>query len=105
MLDVGHRPAVHGVGRLVGEEPEVLGAADRGRAHEPDRLAGVDALDRRDLGRPALDQVGDCPEDLLTLRAGTAGPVTERVPRRPTRRIDVGDVAGSHLTQQGTVDR
>ncbi len=105
MVDIGRRASVHGVRCVVGEEAEVLGATDRGRAHEADRLAGVDALHGRDLGGSTLDQISDRPQDLLTLGAGPADPVTERVARRAARRIDVGDIASGHLAKQRTVDR
>ena len=55
---------------------------------------------------PALDQVGDRPagsSDAARPDRPTQSPNAS--PRRPTRRIDVGDIAGSHHTQQRTVDR
>ncbi len=69
----GQRQAVVRVRRAVGEEAEVLRAAQRRLAHEAARLAGVHAFDERDLVGARLDQ---------RRRRGAAGGGD---PRRPAR--------------------
>ena len=105
MVLVGHRAPVGRVGCVVGEEPEVLGATDRGCAHEPDGLAGVDAFDGGDLVGSLDDQIGDVVQDPLALVTTAPRPVAERVGRRPRGRIDVGGPSRGDGAEQRTVDR
>ena len=93
------------VGCVVGEEPEVLGTADRRRAHEPDGLAGVDAFDRGDLVGPLDDQVGDVVQDPLALLPAAARPIAERGGGGARRGVDVAGAAARHRAKQRAVDR
>ena len=102
---VGQRQAVAGARRAIGEEAVVLRPAQRGLRHVADRLAGIHALDQRDLLGARLDGVGDRVQDGAALGARHGAPGRERRGRSLGRRIDVGGIAGGDLRQHRVVDR
>ena len=105
MVGVGQRQAVAGAGRAIGEEAEVLRAAQRRLRHVADRLAGIHALDQRDLLGARLDGVGDGVQDGAALGAGTARQAGKRRGRGLGGGVDVGGIAGGDLREHRIVDR
>ena len=105
MVLVGHRAPVARVGRVVGEEPEVLGAADRGRAHEADRSGRCRRTRRRRSRRPAR-------RSGRRRRAGSACALTAAPDQSPNASDAAraaasmsADLTGGDSAEQRTVDR
>ena len=90
---------------FVGEEPEVLGGADRGLGHEAMRLASVDALQHGDIVGARLDRIGDRVQQLAPLGRRHVAPRRKRCLGGFGGAVDVRRRAARHLRQHRVVDR
>ncbi len=102
---VGQRRAVAGTRRTIGEEAEVLGAAQRRFRHVADRLAGIAAFDERNLFGPRDDIVRDRMQDGAALRTGNAAPRFERGCRGNGGAVNVFRIAGRDPAKNGIAGR
>ena len=101
----GQRQAIGRIRRAIGEEAEVLGAAQRGLAHEAPGLAGIHALDQRDLVGALLDAVGHFVQQAAAFAAVQRAPGAEGVARRFAGCRHFGFGAAGHAAQQLAIDR
>ena len=77
------RQTVASLRRLIGKEPEILGAARRGCPHKADRLAAVHTFHQGDLLGALFDQLGKAVKDFPALLSGGTGPRGEGLPGCP----------------------
>ena len=102
---LGRVEAVARLGALVGEEAEILRAADRGLGHEAMGLAGVDAFQHGDIVGAVLDGVGDAMQQFLAHRRRHVAPGLEGACRRRGGAVDILGVAARDDRQHRAVDR
>jgi hypothetical protein len=103
VVGIGQRQAVAGAGRAIGEEAVVLRPAQCGFGHVADRLAGIHALDERDLLGARLDGIGDGVQDGAALGPGDRAPRRERRGGSLGGGVDIRGVAGGDLGQHRVV--
>ena len=96
---------VAGIGRLIGEEPEILGPAQRRLGHETQRLAGIHTFQKGDFFGPRDDPVGNLVQDRSACGTVHVTPGRKGVMRRLGGSVDIGRITPCRGADYRQIDR